>query len=235
MNSPVWGVVIISANEEWKALAPHFAGLTLQDCPFGKYLVYSIDDKPLIILQGGWGKTAAAASAQYAIQRWQPKVVINLGTCGGFYGRVERGEIILVEETWMYDIEERMSDNWEALEAYHVRLNLDWLLPPYPQAVRRAALLSADRDLDPAEIPTLMAQFNGIAGDWESGAIAWVAQRNNTRCLILRGVTDLVNSIDGEAYGRWEVFAQATQKVMNDLWLHLADWLSCCQLSSISE
>lgn len=231
MNLSVWGVVIISANEEWKALTPHFEGIALHDSPFGEYWIAPIQNKPLVIFHGGWGKTAAAASAQYAIQRWQPKVVVNLGTCGGFYGRVERGEIILVEETWMYDIEERMSDDWEALEAYHVRLNLDWLVEPYPQPVRRAALLSADRDLNPTEISVLTAKFNGIAGDWESGAIAWVAQRNGTPCLILRGVTDLVDHSDGEAYGRWDVFAQATRRVMNDLWLHLPEWLSRCQLS----
>lgn len=231
MDSLVWGVVIISANEEWKALSPHFEGFAQYSSPFGRYFLAQIQNKSLVIFHGGWGKTAAAASAQYAIQYWQPKVVINLGTCGGFYGRVERGEVILVEETWIYDIEERMSDSWEALEAYHIRLNLDWLAQPYPQPVRRAVLLSADRDLDPAEIPTLIARFNGIAGDWESGAIAWVTQRNHTPCLILRGVSDLVDNAEGEAYGHWDVFAQATQSIMNNLWQRLPDWLSCCQLS----
>ena len=231
MDAFIWGVVIISANEEWKALAPHLGGMNHITFPLGTFVETVIANRPLVVLNGGWGKTAAAASTQYAIQRWQPKLVINLGTCGGFSGRIERGEIVLAEETWMYDIEERMSDSGEALEAYHIRLNLDWLTQPYPQAVRRAALLSADRDLNPSEIPGLVAQFNGIAGDWESGAIAWVAQRNQTPCLILRGVTDLVDNSDGEAYGRWDVFAQATQKVMNVLWRHLPAWLSCCQLS----
>ena len=39
-----------------------------------------------------------------------------------------------------------------------------------------------------------------MALDWESGAIAWVAARNQTRCLILRGVTDLVGEAGDEAY-----------------------------------
>ncbi len=233
MNRSIWGVVMISANEEWKTVAAHFRQLEEQPSPLGKFLTCSIAGKPLIIFHGGWGKTAAAAATQYAIQRWQPRLLINLGTCGGFLGRVERGEIVLAEETWMYDIEERMSDGWEALEAYHVRLNLDWLVEPFPQPVRRAALLSADRDLNPAEIHTLISKFNGIAGDWESGAIAWVAQRNQVPCLILRGVTDLVDSSDGEAYGRWEVFAQATRTVMNALIENLPGWLECCRLSSI--
>jgi nucleoside phosphorylase len=40
----------------------------------------------LAFLHGGWGKVAAAGSTQYAIDRWAPARLINLGTCGGFKG-----------------------------------------------------------------------------------------------------------------------------------------------------
>lgn len=48
------------------------------------------------------------------------------------------------------------------------------------------------------DIPMLVSRFGASAADWESGAIAWVADKNRVRCLILRGVTDLVGS-RGEA------------------------------------
>ena len=34
----------------------------------------------ILFLHGGWGKIAATASAQYAIDRWNPCLLINLGT-----------------------------------------------------------------------------------------------------------------------------------------------------------
>jgi adenosylhomocysteine nucleosidase len=52
---------------------------------------------PVIFLHGGWGKVSAAASTQFAIYTWHPRIVINLGTCGGFEGEIARGEIILVD------------------------------------------------------------------------------------------------------------------------------------------
>ena len=59
----------------------------------------------------------------------------------------------------------------------HPWFDLTWLGAPDPSPVRRVALVSADRDLLPEEIPVLAARFGAVAGDWESGAIAWVAAR----------------------------------------------------------
>ncbi|RPI06485.1 MAG: hypothetical protein EHM71_11735 [Zetaproteobacteria bacterium] len=64
-----------------------------------------------------------------------------------------------------------------------------------------------------------------MAGDWESGAIAYVAARNRRRLLILRGVTDLVGDRGGEAYGNIEVFRRATDTVMRKLFADLPLWL----------
>jgi hypothetical protein len=44
-----------------------------------------------------------------------------------------------------------------------------------------------------------------------------VAKRNKTPLVILRGVTDLVDTKGGEAYGNLEVFEAGTRKVMKDL------------------
>jgi adenosylhomocysteine nucleosidase len=92
--------------------------------------------------------------------------------------------------------------------------------------VQRTLLVSGDRDLLVAEIPRLKREFGAVAGDWESGAIAWVAARNNTRCLILRGVTDLVGGERGEAYdGHIEVFVEGARQVMTELVDKLPGWL----------
>jgi adenosylhomocysteine nucleosidase len=64
-----------------------------------------------------------------------------------------------------------------------------------------------------------------IAGDWESGAIAWVAARNRTRCLILRAVSDLVSAQRGEVYGNLELFQARTKEVMKKLVGSLPGWI----------
>jgi adenosylhomocysteine nucleosidase len=91
--------------------------------------------------------------------------------------------------------------------------------------VQRTLLVSGDRDLVVEEIPRLQARYGAIAGDWESGAIAFVAARNQVRLLILRGVTDLVGASGGEAYGNIQIFAQATQSILKHLVTSLPLWL----------
>lgn len=195
--------------------------------PFGEFFTGNHDDWNLIYCQGGWGKTSAAASAQYAISTWKPDLIVNLGTCGGFAGRVERGEIILAAKTAIYDIVERMGEMQTALDFYSLKADLTWLSEPYPHAVRQETLVSADQDLDPLMVPLLVKQFNASAADWESGAIAWTAARNQTRCLILRGVSDLVDENGGEAYVEAGLFDRRAAGIMDRLLDALPTWLDC--------
>ncbi len=93
--------VTISAGTEWRTVCSMFPDAELHQSPFGQWFVKSLDIgermEQVLFFYSGWGKIAAAASTQYIIDRWSPDVLINLGTCGGFAGEIERGTIILVE------------------------------------------------------------------------------------------------------------------------------------------
>ena len=218
--------MLISAGAEWRAFLPHFLQADLFTTPYGECFTTGIDGRTVCFLHGGWGKVAAAGSAQYAIDRWQPARVINLGTCGGLSGYAKRGEVILPSRTLIYDIIESMADSAAALDHYTVEFDLSWLPNPPPQPVTIRTLVSADRDILPAQVPELVSRFNAAAADWESGAIAWVAQRNQVPCLILRTVSDLVDEVAGEAYQDYAFFEAQCQPIMADFARHLTAWLN---------
>jgi adenosylhomocysteine nucleosidase len=236
-------VVLISANAEWQVVRAFFPAAVAESSPLGDWFVAEMPaprpapagwetggtPRPSVLFfHSGWGKIAAAASTQYVIDRWQPDLLINLGTCGGFAGAIEQGTIVLAKRTLVYDIIEQMGDADEAIAHYATTLDLAWLGEDTPQPIQRALLVSADRDLVVGELPELRARFGAIAGDWESGAIAYVATRNNVRCLILRGVTDLVGEGGGEAYdSTMELFRQRTRDVMTRLLEALPAWVAC--------
>ncbi len=220
-------LIVLSANSEWRAASNYYRDQASLATPYGEAMQIDIGSHPVVFMQGGWGKVSAAASCQYGLQRWNPRVVINLGTCGGFAGRVARGTILLVTETIIYDIYEQMGDPQAAIRFYNCRLDISWLNEPYPQTVQRARLISADRDIIAHEIDQLVEQFDAVAADWESGAIAWVCQRNGVRCLILRGISDLVSAEGGEAYGNPDLFHQSSSEIVTGLLDHLAEWLRC--------
>jgi adenosylhomocysteine nucleosidase len=219
VNEPV---VLISANAEWRAVKEILTPAELQASPFGEFFV----SPSATFFHGGWGKISAAATTQYAIDHFAPGLLVNLGTCGGFAGRATPGTVLLVEKTIVYDILEQMGDPDEAIADYTTRLDLAWLGEPLPRPVRRSLLVSGDRDIVAADIPQLVEKYGAVAADWESGAIAWVAQRNKVRCLILRAVTDLVGEDGGEAYGKIELFQARTLTVMRTLIGQLPDWLA---------
>jgi adenosylhomocysteine nucleosidase len=223
--------VLISADAEWRVVRDAFSAAERQPSPFGEWLTAGVSSEPgsdpVLFFQGGWGKIAAAASTQYVIDRWRPQLLINLGTCGGFDGAIARGTIVLAVRTVVYDIVEQMGDYDEAVAHYATDLDAWWPDPNFlPDAdVCRTVLASADRDILPSDIPDLRARFSAVAADWESGAIAWVAQRNHVPCLILRGVTDLVGSAGSEAYGDLDAFVRATGTVMRRLLAGLPGWI----------
>ncbi|MHB0877052.1 MAG: 5'-methylthioadenosine/S-adenosylhomocysteine nucleosidase family protein [Anaerolineae bacterium] len=229
VRAPV--VVMASADGEWRAMKALLQPARVERTPIGEWFAGEVrvgdEAVPVVYMQGGWGKIAAAASTQHAIDRWRPRLLVNLATCGGFAGCVERDTVILAERTLVYDIIEQMGDTAASIAFYSTDIDLSWLKPDCPRDVLRTLLISADRDLLPAEVPLLHQQYGAVAGDWESGAIAWVAARNSVRCLILRGVTDLVGEGGGEAYdGTVETFNRAAARVMARLLEALPRWLA---------
>jgi adenosylhomocysteine nucleosidase len=219
-------VVLISANAEWNCVQEYFKNPTLQKYPFGTWFSAQLAGKRTILAHGGWGKISASASAQYAIDHWKPKLIINIGTCGGLNDLVEVGEVLLVEKTLVYDIYERMGNPETAITSYSTDLDLSFLCQPFPQKVTLSRLLSADQDIDPDLVFKLTNDYQAIAADWESGAIAWTCARNRTHCLILRVVSDLVDPIGGEIYhgGNFETRVKQT---LLPLIKALPNWIRC--------
>jgi adenosylhomocysteine nucleosidase len=214
-------VVIVSANMEWNVVKAVFPRAHFDATPWGETFV----DGSVVFLHGGWGKVAAAGSTQYAIDRWKPRYVINLGTAGGFAGAIAKHAVVLVDRTVIYDIKEAMGDSAEAISDYSTQLDLGWLQPPYPSTVTKTLLVSGDRDLVPDEIADLAAKYGAVAGDWESGAIAYTCARNHQRVLILRGISDLVSRGGDETYGSPDAFAKGADVVMRRLLGDLPAWL----------
>jgi len=214
--------VLISANAEWRALKPFYPGAVVKTSPYGEYFYRDVDHTRVLFFQGGWGKVAAVASTQYVIDHFHPARLMNLGTCGGVEGRIQRFEIVAPEKTVVYDIAEAMGDSAEAIAHYTTTIALPAKLP----AARKVTMYSADRDLTSAGLREIDRRFQPVVVDWESGAIAWVANRNHVPLLILRGVSDLVSFEKAEAEANLGLFAENAGRVMKKLATDLPQWIA---------
>jgi adenosylhomocysteine nucleosidase len=215
--------VLVSADMEWQAVKPLFSKANVHKSPYGEYFYATVQRERVLFFQGGWGKVAAAGSTQYVIDRFKPARLINLGTCGGVEGRVNRFDVVAPEKVVIYDIAEAMGDSEEAIAHYTSIIKLPANIPV---PVVKATMYSADRDLTAQGLRDMEGHFHPVAVDWESGAISWVAQRNGTPLLILRGVSDLVNLDKAEAQGNPELFATNAARVMQNLLRDLPQWIA---------
>jgi adenosylhomocysteine nucleosidase len=211
-------VALISASAEWEIIVAQFPGDALHDTPFGQWLTHRISGEDVVFFHGGYGKVAAAGSTQYAIDRWHPRVLVNLGTCGGLSSERKVGDIVLASETFIYDIVELMGSADEAIEDYHTRLDTTAWPARLAGRVIAGPIVSADRDIDPSAPRALQAKYRASVGDWESGAIAWVAAHNRTPVIILRGVTDVIDAAGGNpTYNAIDEWKRRSVAVMTSL------------------
>jgi len=175
------------------------------------------EHKEILFFQTGWTKTAAAAGTQFVVDTYEPEQIINIGTCGGFSGHVEVGDILLINKAVIYDLYERMGDPEEVLKKFTTNLDIAHISPGIKENTKIATIASADSDVEVLNVEVLYEKFGAVAADWESGSIAYIAALNSQRLSILRGVTDVVSSTNGEAYGNEALFAERTEKVIRKL------------------
>lgn len=206
MKHPI--ILIVSSDAEWNVISSMFHPDEINTGPYGEWFEHPNSLGQVLFMQGGWGKIAAAASAQYAIDRWEPACLVNFGTCGGFHGHVELGEIIIATGTVVYDMKVLIGSQEEEERHYTTEspsLPVRWA--EEHSGWRTGIIASGDRDLEADRIDELHDRFGAIAADWESASIAYVASRNGTPYLIVRGVSDVVGGQDVEVAGTSEHYS----------------------------
>jgi adenosylhomocysteine nucleosidase len=218
-------VVLISANSEWRIVLEILQPSETESTPLGDWFNGTVGTHDLVFFHSGWGKTRSAASTQYVIDRWQPELVINLGTCGGLEGFSKLGETLLVTRTIMYDVFERMGDSQQAINYYSAELNTDWIGSTLPENTRRAPLVSADQDINFRNFRTLTEDFGVPAADWESAAIAWVLKTHGIEGLILRGVSDIISRTNSETDNNHALWRSRVDKILKILLMDLPFYL----------
>lgn len=215
-------VIIISSDAEWKTVLAILAPPKIYTTPYGSCFILAMESSEdsekefVVFVQGGWGKIAAAGSTQYVIDRWNPRLLANFGTCGGFYPHTTVGDLLLIEQAVVYDMHVLIGSQEEEERFYTTPCSaelIEWAAGIAD--VRRATIASADRDVEGERIPAVHERFNAIAGDWESASIAFVAGKNSVPCIIVRGVSDVVGGpTAGDTAAIFEDYLAGVQTVI---------------------
>jgi adenosylhomocysteine nucleosidase len=142
-----------------------------------------LDGRGIAVAISGHGQERAARAAEALIAGHHPRWVISAGFAGGLQQELNRGDIV-------------MGSSIAGLQGE--RLSIDLRLTEGEGQVARGVhvgrLLTVDRIIRKAgEKRSLGQQFDAIAVDMESLAVAQVCQREKQRFLALRAITDTVD------------------------------------------
>ena len=215
-------VILVCSDFEWDYVINHFKNKKLERSPYGNWFIHhhflKKNNRKVIWFKSGWGKIGSAGATQYVIDTFAPDLIINIGSCGGFSGYIEKNEVVLVNKTIVYDMIDLIGTSGKSIEFYKTSIDYEWLKDKTILKLPKAVIVTADQDLDPERLSELHDKYNAVVGDWESGAIAFVAAKNGNKLLILRGVSDVVGIEGNKAYREDErIFLEGVNNVMQKL------------------
>ena len=199
-------ILILGAMDEEIALLTQSLNSPLEEtvqhltCHRGEYA-----GQQLIIARCGIGKVASALAVGVLVNAYRPDIVINTGSSGGYDKRLNVGDIVVADELVQFDVD---------------LTNFGYV---HGQPAGMPARFTCDSDLVKSAIQcashlTDINAFSGLVGtsekficeaadtqriselfpditavEMEGAAIAQACHMLNTRCLVIRCVSDLAN------------------------------------------
>lgn len=205
------GVMVViqcATPPEFEALHAAFGRPELAKA--GKRLFFHVDKQDCVVLRGAVGKVWAAASAEFAIGRWSPRLMIDFGAAGALRDGLRVGDLVIAEKVIEHDVADAEGGlPWApaALGATFVAIRgmfatEAWIeaVPVHPEFLETAAgpratrgrIAAGDKDVQTRDERAVLADAaNAIAVTWESSAIGRVCKFHDVAYLSIRVITDV--------------------------------------------
>ncbi len=187
---------------------------------------------PVVVVQCGVGKVAAAGTAQIVISEFGATHVFNTGLAGGLKKGIKVGDIVLSERTEYFDVTPKsvLVNNFPNDGEYDADKEL---LDLAKKAVAELSLADITHTglvttgdafiTESEEKKRLLAKTTGFCNDMEGGAIAQICFDNEVPFLIVRIISDLA---DDEAEDVYFDFKYKAPKLCNDVVIKMMSYLA---------
>lgn len=159
----------------------------------------TIAGQDVILLQSGIGKVNAALSTAVLLNHFQPDVVINTGSAGGFNKDLEVGDIVISSEVRYHDVDAtvfgyeygqvpQMPATYKAEERLINLAERAAKSEINAHNIIKGLIATGDSFMsDPERAAFVMTKFPDLqAAEMEAGAIAQVCHRFETPFVIIR-------------------------------------------------
>jgi len=178
----------------------------------------TIADQEIILVQSGIGKVNAALSTTVLLSHFQPDIVINTGSAGGFNKDLEIGDIVISTEIRHHDVDAtafgyeygqvpQMPPAYQADERLIELADQAARTQTNAHHVVQGLIATGDSFMsDPERVAWILTKFPELqAAEMEGGAIAQVCHRFETPFVIIRSLSDIAGK---EASTSFDEFLQ---------------------------
>lgn len=188
-----------------------------------------INDQAVVLLKSGIGKVNAAMATTILMERFQPNVVINTGSAGGFSHNLSVGDIVISQEVVHHDVDATAFDyEYGQVPRLPATFKADQQLLNRTKHVMEQLDLNYEVGLiatgdsfmsDEAKITRLKEIFpDTLAAEMEGAAIAQVCYQYNVPFIIIRAISDVAGKDSPVSF---EQFLDRAAKNATQIILHL--------------
>ena len=165
----------------------------------------------LIISKSGVGKVNSSVTAQYIIDKYHPKYIINTGIAGALSPDLKAGDIIIAQKMVQHDFDVTAFGNPKGYMDNGIEPDKPTFYYSDKDLINYFIEKSKNKNLKTGTIATgdifvadkntknaIKKEFGANLVDMESAAIAQVAQKNNIPVIVLRTVSDEIQDTTKE-------------------------------------
>lgn len=161
-----------------------------------------IEQKQVVLLKSGIGKVNAALSTTIMYERFNPRIVINTGTAGGFNDELNIGDLVISSDVVHHDVNVT-AFNYKygqvpgmppVFKADQALLEKTKLAAQHVSVPYKIGLIATGDSFmaDEEKIKKIAKQFPSmIAAEMEAAAIAQVSYQYEKPFVIIRAISDI--------------------------------------------
>ncbi|MDZ5712302.1 5'-methylthioadenosine/S-adenosylhomocysteine nucleosidase [Jeotgalibacillus haloalkalitolerans] len=195
--------IIGAMEEEVETLRSTMENVQTETIANSEFTTGLLKQKEVVLVKSGIGKVNAAMTTTILMERYQPDVIINTGSAGGFDPALNVGDVVISNEVRHHDVDVT-AFNYEygqvpgmpaAFKADDKLRETALTCAAAFSEIKSVSGLIATGDSfmnDPDRVETLQGRFEDLqALEMEAAAIAQVAHQYEVPFVIIRSLSDI--------------------------------------------
>lgn len=178
----------------------------------------TIEEKNVVVVKSNVGKVNSSRVCQILIDKFNPSLVINVGTAGSVDNNLDIGNIVVANRLVQYDFDVtpfgRKIGEIENI-GEHIEVKKELLELFNDMNVNIGCIASGDKFIvKREEKDNIRNNFNALCIEMEGASIAQVCYLDNIPFLVIRSITD---KLDGSSKIDFETFLESSSKKVTSI------------------